>query len=339
MRVSKQIRSAETPTFVDLFCGAGLLSAGFTAEGFTPILGVDLDRHALSSYEHNLCVSTLHSSVEYVPDGLSADILLAGPPCQGFSTLGRRDPKDERNDLSLCVSRWAKQLNSKVVVVENVPAFLQSPQHKTLVHDLVTLGYDVQCVTLEAADFGAPQFRKRAFTVASLLGNFETPRKTHTAPISVADAVFGPEIATDDPMHTWPLPSNLALERFKVTPAGGAKADIIKHRPDLCPPSWASIPSQATDVWGRMHLNRPSNTIRCTFQNPSKGRYIHPTEHRVISLREGARIQGIPDSWVFSGQPYPIARQIGNGVPVPLGQAIARSVRDVLSSALGRMAA
>lgn len=326
---TEKTRFAGQRTFVDLFCGAGLLSAGFAAEGFKPILGVDLDRHALRSYEHNLKTPTLHSSVEYVPSGLRADILLAGPPCQGFSTLGRRDPKDERNNLSLCVSQWAKELRPSVVVVENVPAFLRSPQHRMLVNDLEKLGYQVNCVVLEAADFGAPQFRKRAFTFASRIGVIEAPVRTHDTPVSVGEAVFNRKISPQDPMHTWPQPSKLALDRFLVTPIGGAKADIIERRPDLCPPSWALIPGQATDVWGRMHLSRPSNTIRCTFQNPSKGRYIHPTEHRVISLREGARIQGISDSWVFSGQPYPIARQIGNGVPVPMGQAIARSVRAV----------
>lgn len=339
MRAVKPTRSSGTHTFVDLFCGAGLLSAGFSSEGFTPILGVDLDRHALRTYEHNLGAPTLHSSVEYVPDGLSADILLAGPPCQGFSTLGRRDPKDERNNLSLCVSQWARKLGPSVVVIENVPAFLKSPQHKELVRDLTMLGYGVTCTTLEAADFGTPQYRKRAFTIASLVGEFVPPMKTHATPVSVNEAVFGPSISNDDSMHSWPNPSKLALERFQVTPVGGAKADIIAKRPDLCPPSWALIPGQATDVWGRMHLDRPSNTIRCTFQNPSKGRYIHPTEHRVISLREGARIQGIPDDWLFSGQPYPIARQIGNGVPVQMGRAIARSVRELLSPSLSTIAA
>ncbi len=265
LKEARNTRSAGQYSFVDLFCGAGLLSAGFAAEGFTPLFGVDLDRHALRTYEHNLGRPTLNSSVEFVPEGLRADLLLAGPPCQGFSTLGRRDPRDERNNLSLCVAQWARSLRSTVVVVENVPAFLQSPQHETLVHDLVELGYVVSCITLEAADFGTPQFRKRAFTVASPIGGVEAPSRTHSTHVSVAEAVFGPRISANDPMHIWPQPSKLALERFTVTPVGGAKADIIAQRPDLCPPSWAMIPGQATDVWGRMLLDRPSNTIRCTF--------------------------------------------------------------------------
>jgi len=94
----------------------------------------------------------------------------------------------------------------------------------------------------------------------------------------------------------------------------------------LCPPSWAKIPSEATDVWGRMLLDEPANTLRCCFQNASKGRYIHPRLNRVLTLREGARLQGIPDDWVFEGDNAAISRQIGNGVPIPLGTAVARSV-------------
>src|SRR5690606_16390875 len=98
------------------------------------------------------------------------------------------------------------------------------------------------------------------------------------------------------------------------------------------PPSWKSIGCQATDVWGRIDPDVPANTIRCAFQNPSKGRYLHPTEDRVITLREGARLQGVPDDWTFAGRPYPIARQIGNGVPVPLAAAVARSIYDALEA-------
>src|SRR3546814_6511144 len=86
---------------------------------------------------------------------------------------------------------------------------------------------------------------------------------------------------------------------------------------DVCS---SDLGCQATDVWGRIDPDQPSNTIRCTFQNPSKGRYLHPIENRTLSLREGARLQGVPDCWTFAGRPYPVARQIGNGVPVPLAR-------------------
>ena len=100
----------------------------------------------------------------------------------------------------------------------------------------------------------------------------------------------------------------------------------MRLAPEICPASWAKVGCQATDVWGRMDPDKPANTLRCTFQNPSKGRYLHPTEDRVLSLREGARLQGVPDDWTFVGKPYPVARQIGNGVPVPLARAVATQV-------------
>ena len=90
--------------------------------------------------------------------------------------------------------------------------------------------------------------------------------------------------------------------------------------------------NQAVDVWGRMDWNKPANTLRCSFQSASKGRYLHPEQHRVISIREGARLQGIPDNWVFSGDRSSIARQIGNGVPVPLARAVADAIGKVLAA-------
>jgi DNA (cytosine-5)-methyltransferase 1 len=133
-------------------------------------------------------------------------------------------------------------------------------------------------------------------------------------------------------MHRWPTPKGIAASRIALVPACGDKRDIMKVAPHLCPPSWAKVGCQATDVWGRIDPRQPANTIRCTFQNPSKGRYLHPSENRTLSLREGARLQGVPDHWQFVGKPYPVARQIGNGVPIPLGAAVMRSVAAALAS-------
>lgn len=123
-----------------------------------------------------------------------------------------------------------------------------------------------------------------------------------------------------------PVAGALALARFKHIPPRGDKRDVIRRAPHLCPPSWLRMGVQATDVWGRMNPDALANTLRCAFQNASKGRYVHPTEHRVLTLREGARIQGVPDAWQFHGDRSSIARQIGNGVPLPLGRAVATSI-------------
>ena len=321
----------DKPTFIDLFCGAGLFSAGFVENGFVPRLALDLDHHAISSYNRNVSEVGVVGSTDDLKLATACDVLLAGPPCQGFSTLGRRDPADERNKLCMTVPTWASAVNPKIVVIENVPPFVKSSYWAAMAQALETMGYEICVWTLDAADYGTPQKRVRAFTVASRIGAVECPTaSSQPVPASVAFAT----IELDDPMHKWPIPSKIADQRFAVTPPLGDKRDIMRATPENCPPSWHKLGyGEATDVWGRIDPNKPSNTLRCRFSNPSTGRYVHPVENRVISLREGARLQGVPDSWIFIGHSKSIARQIGNGVPIPLARAIAQSIYHTLESA------
>ncbi|WP_394270434.1 DNA cytosine methyltransferase [Qipengyuania sp.] len=315
--------------FVDLFSGAGLFSGGFVQQGFRPVLAIDLCKDAIASYERNVAPVGRYGSVadlERLPD---CEVLIAGPPCQGFSTLGRRDPLDARNALAFEVVRLAATNPPNVVVIENVPPFLRSTAWARIKGALEELDYFVVAWELDAADYGTPQYRKRSFTIASRVGIPEGPEPT-LGTISAKTALSRP-IDPDDPMHRWPLPSDLAAARMSRIPSGGDKRDLMRSAPDLCPPSWKSVGCQATDVWGRIDADKPANTLRCAFQNPSKGRYIHPMANRVISLREGARLQGVPDDWQFVGRNYPVARQIGNGVPIPLAGAVAGSIRTLLT--------
>lgn len=320
-------------SFVDLFCGAGLFSYGFKSAGFEPVAAYDIDAKAIASYRRNVAEVAKVADIAKAENLSGVDVLIAGPPCQGFSTLGRRDPKDERNQLSLAVCRWAEATKARVVVIENVPRFLDTRVWSTIRRRLSALGYSVEKFELEAAEFGAPQMRRRAFTVASKVGAVGAPSPLRRNSFkSVRDSILESPPRAGDPMHIWPEPGELALERFRAIPRCGDKRDLIDRRPDLCPPSWSQLRNEATDVWGRVDPDMPANTLRCAFQNPSKGRYIHPFENRVLSLREGARLQGVPDSWVFSGERYPIARQIGNGVPIQLGRAVARKVAAALEA-------
>ncbi len=292
-----------------------------------PVLALDVDRLAIESYRRNVSsVGTVGSAADahVVPQ---ADVVIAGPPCQGFSTLGRQDPLDARNQLSECIPQWVKESGCRVAVIENVPPYLASAHWRTLAGELSSLGFVVTTWVLDAVDFGAPQFRKRAFTVASRIGSISEPVPNGSR--KNASIAFAPVVG-DDPLHRWPTPSDLAAARFSVVPPKGDKRDILRLAPHLAPASWPAVGCHATDVWGRIDIARPANTVRCTFQNPSKGRYLHPTEDRVISLREGARLQGVPDSWSFVGRPYPVARQIGNGVPIPLAAAVAGAVGEAL---------
>jgi DNA (cytosine-5)-methyltransferase 1 len=323
--------------FADLFAGAGLFSAGLMQAGFKPILAVECDRNAAATYQNNIGDCVRHGSVTDATNVPRIDVLIAGPPCQGFSTLGRCDPADLRNELSLAILPWVKRGDPLIVAIENVPPFLRSPQWQRLRRALTRLGYCVSAWELEATDFGTPQRRRRAFTIASKFGQVACPSKSRSAKVVTAgEALFDKRrpLRKSDPMHVWPLPSEMAAKRIAVVPPRGDKRDIARIAPGLCPPSWSEIGCQATDVWGRIDPDEPANTIRCTFQNPSKGRYLHPIEDRVLSLREGARLQGVPDSWQFIGLPYPVARQIGNGVPVPLAWAVGRTLRNHLAENL-----
>lgn len=325
-------------TFGDMFSGAGLFSAGAVRSGMTPLFAIDLSKDAIATYNANVAPVGVVGSVLDDRELPQVDVLLAGPPCQGFSTLGRQDPLDVRNSLALEVPEWAKRTGASVVVVENVPPFLRSAKWRELADRFERDGYTMQTWELEAADFGAPQLRRRSFTIASRIGRIADPIPVSGAR-STAGEVLSRPVPRDDAMHSWPVPKGIAAERIALIPAKGDKRDIMRLAPELCPPSWVKVGCHATDVWGRIDPDKPANTLRCAFQNPSKGRYLHPTENRTLSLREGARLQGVPDDWQFVGRPYPVARQIGNGVPVALAEAVARAVSDAISASRFQVAA
>ncbi|MDG3006623.1 DNA cytosine methyltransferase [Paludisphaera mucosa] len=322
---------AGRPTAVELFAGAGLLSSAFAAEGFRFSLAVEQNVIAAETYKRNLGPHIRVGDVQEIEAVGACDVLVAGPPCQGFSTLGKRHAHDPRNKLSLEIGRWAKALSPKIVVVENVPKFLESIYWSELRNYLEGLGYDVETHVLNAADYGLPQIRRRCFAFASRIGLPTIPSAGGFRPSTVRQAWEGlPSEPTGRDGHVAPCPSPIALARMKVIPPGGDKRDVLNRAPHLAPKSWWTTRVQATDVWGRMHWDEPSNTLRTALLNASKGRYIHPEQDRVMTLREAARLQTIPDDWTFVGTPYQVARQIGNGVPPKLGRIVARSVRETL---------
>lgn len=312
------------PTLVDIFCGAGLMSGGFKKAGFKPIYAIDANRFAVASYNNNVAKVAECGFVEEPPRELKSDILIAGPPCQGFSTLGLRNPLDPRNNMGLRVIDWARSLECELVVVENVKQFINSSNWSALVAGMEDIGFKSTLWALDAASYNTPQYRERCFTIfsKSRLYGLPAPMKKELN----CQKVFDKPIRKNDPLHVWPSPSKLALERIKLVPPGGDKLDIMDKAPEICPQSWFRLGRQALGVWGRIDRSKPSSTIRCDFQNPSKGRHIHPEKNRVISLREGARIQGVPDSWNFVGSRSQISRQIGNGVPLPLAEAVAKTL-------------
>lgn len=352
----------ETPvTVLDLFAGAGGLSQGFrqASSRFSVIRAVESDPSAAATYAAN------HGDVVYagpIQDWLQAeatpsvDLVVGGPPCQGFSTLGKQDAQDERNALWEYYAHTLELARPKYFLLENVAIFLKSPEYHQFRQRTETgtlQDYTFAADVLNAADYGAPQARRRAI----LLGWRKDvvppawPRQTHHPATwrTVRDAFSQVSRAvreTDLPdrevlcgCRTYPGPFKsrqlhvtrnyepISVARFRHIPEGGNRFDL----PDvLKAPCWVNHTSGSGDVMGRLRWDQPSVTIRTEFFKPEKGRYLHPSEDRAITHFEAARLQGFPDDYLWVGSKTSIARQIGNAVPIPLGSALAKALLNAL---------
>ncbi|WP_454130536.1 DNA cytosine methyltransferase [Microbacterium aurum] len=356
---------------LDLFAGAGGLTAGFhnASARFVSVAAVEKDLAAAASYEATFGDDIVFAGgidewldTAKMPEDI--DVLVGGPPCQGFSTLGKRQEEDHRNELWRSYARTILAVKPKYFVVENVAVFEKSRQfqdfHKATEPGEFLENYRFQHRVLNSADFGAAQSRKRAV----LIGNRRDlpfpglPEPTHNSEGSGGlkrhewvkdvfaripvdpdrDDVFdtksmmfaGKTFAgafTPRELHWSRNYTTKSLERFEDIPAGGNRFNIDESRLPEC---WKKHKTGSGDVMGRLHLDRPSVTIRTEFFKPEKGRYLHPTENRAITHYEAAMLQGFPLNHQFVGSKTAIARQIGNAVPIPLGAAVARQLLTVL---------
>lgn len=345
---------------IDLFAGAGGLAQGFKQSGlgYEPVFAVEIDPAAARTFKQNFGCPVYDGPIEQVPDEdyPSADVIIGGPPCQGFSPLGRdRDDvsRAEINELWQQYLKAVRLVKPKAFVIENVPEFQKSAQFARLLQLMETDEdlklYKVGFGVLNAADYGVPQNRRRGIFVA-VRGVDEVPwppTPTHgpgspcnkpyvTLRDTIADLPAYPEhmeITVDGDgrqnLHIRRKPTQTSLERYQAIPPGGNRFDLRRNRPDLEPRCWAEKPTGTTDVMGRLWWDRPSVTIRTEFYKPEKGRYLHPVHHRPITHREAARIQSFPDDFVFVGSKIEIARQIGNAVPPLLGESLARFIYDL----------
>ncbi len=339
---------SDKPTVMDLFSGAGGLTWGFRRAGFESVLAVDFDRASCETYRANFCAGgtdhVICGPIENVARFVAADVIVGGPPCQGFSALGKRDPNDPRNSLWRHYFRAVDQVLPKVLVMENVPELLRSDEFGAFQQHVEGLGYSVTAQVLNAADYGVPQRRKRAIVVASRVGEPRLPPMTHSDPsspevragslkpwVTVRDVIGDlPAQPTDLDWHIGRNPSEVSIERYRAVPAGGNRFDLQRNRPDITPRCWLEKPSGSTDLFGRLWWDRPAVTIRTEFYKPEKGRYLHPEADRPITHREAARLQSFPDDFTWMGSKIEVARQIGNAVPPLLGYAIARVIRSSL---------
>lgn len=337
---------ARSRTMLDLFAGAGGMTAGFRVAGFKPVFAVEIDPAAAKTYATNFGAHVYAGPIEQVAEFPQTEVIIGGPPCQGFSPLGRDRDHESRqglNELWIEYLRAVRQTRPKVFVIENVPEFLKSTQFQTFLGQFETdpalRDYIVDHKVLNAAEYGVPQRRRRGIVIGSRVGPPIWPKKTHgpeaDPPLpyaTVRDALAGvPLDPTDEEMHWGRNPKPMSIERYKAVPEGGNRFDLAKNRPDLLPNCWANKKSGTTDVFGRLWWDRPAFTIRTEFFKPEKGRYLHPEAHRPITHREAARLQTFDDHFVFEGSRIEIARQIGNAVPPRLAGAVADAVLATLA--------
>jgi DNA (cytosine-5)-methyltransferase 1 len=340
----------------DLFAGAGGITEGFRGAGFTPVAAVEFDRWAARTYAANFGDHVFGCPIEDVSvtrcgdvitwsghgadgdvltfDTPEIDVLVGGPPCQGFSPLGRMndwDYDDPRNQLWKHYVRILDVLQPKVFVLENVPELLKSPEFERL-RAHVSEAYDLAYNVLNASHYGVPQSRKRAIVIGNRVSKALLPIATAIRK-TVRDAIGDLPLKPDG--KNWHLARNprpMSIERYKVIPAGGNRFDLMRKRPDITPTCWKNKRTGSTDVFGRMLWDEPAPTIRTEFFKPEKGRYLHPKAHRPITIREAARLQTFPDDFVFVGANVQVAKQIGNAVPVALAARIALQVRSMLAA-------
>jgi len=352
---------------IDLFCGAGGMTLGFVDHrfcgGFDSVFAIDHDAASVRTHVRNF---GRHAERADIEERLSrpipaADVVIGGPPCQGFSLLNKKRAGDERRRLWRPYMDIVERSGARMFVIENVVELLGSSERVDITNLAATLGFDTTWGVLHAADHGAPQSRRRAVIMGWRrelgVGPEFPPSPSHAAPESgsslppwrtVRDAIgdlpdpLGTEIRAEAPpfdLHFGRSPTRMSRERYRAVPPGGNRFDLQRNRPDITPDCWIRKTSGGTDLFGRLWWDRPSVTIRTEFFKPEKGRYLHPVADRPITHREAARLMGFPDDFVFEGTKTEIARQIGNAVPPPLAGAIARVVRAFLAQVDARAAA
>jgi DNA (cytosine-5)-methyltransferase 1 len=343
--------------FIDLFCGAGGLAQGFRQTGddqveFRSVFAVEVEPVFAASYAANFGDHVFVGPIEKLkPDDLpKAELVIGGPPCQGFSLLGKVSPTERHPNMNRLwryffkVVEWVRPA---AFVIENVPEFLRSYEFLDAVQVAHRLGYDVADDVLDASKFGVPQKRRRGFVVGVRRGIARLPKPNDGTPLTVRDAIwdlrdkplvrdFNNGAANGRPfhraceLHIGRNPRPKSLERYQAIPPGGNRFTLMRNRPDITPACWFRKKEGATDVMGRLEWDRPALTIRTEFFKPEKGRYLHPEQDRPITHWEAARIQTFPDDFIFCGSKIEVARQIGNAVPPKLAEAVARELKTIL---------
>lgn len=344
---------------MDLFAGCGGMTRGFVDSGcYEPVFAVELDEDAADTYARNFGDHVFVGPIEKVESFPRADVLIGGPPCQGFSPLNMTRVGLDRRALWREYLRALREANPRIFVMENVPELLKSGEFAAFKQAAERdLGYKVEARILNAADYGVPQTRRRAIVIGSRVGPPVFPSRTHYPPDALPLeggepwrtfrwAVSNPTKLPGKPNgRRWHNPRNpkaFSIKRYEAIPNEGENRFTLAERaPEITPACWLRKTSGSTDVFGRLWWDRPAYTIRTEFFKPEKGRYLHPKEHRPITVREAARCMSFPDDFVLPEDQSmtSIARQIGNAVPPLLARRLAETIAAQLGGTATKTAA
>ncbi len=310
---------------------------------------VERDHDAAATYASNFGEHVALAEIEHWARGSLplAEVIVGGPPCQGFSALGKRNELDPRNQLWRSYMAVLEKVRPVFFLLENVPQFLKSDEFAALKREASSRGrlaaWRLEAHVLDASRYGVAQARRRAFVVGRPVGLRplgippEVGRVSSLADVlrDVEPKVSAVQLPTSHvtllgrqtpgtfktpELHVTVSSSPVAIERYRAIPPGGSRLDLPDH---LKLPAWRRHYTGAADVMGRLRWGRPSVTLRTEFFRPEKGRFLHPDENRPLTHYEAALVQGFPDEYLWCGSKASIARQIGNAVPVPLAAALA----------------
>ncbi|TGT46295.1 DNA cytosine methyltransferase [Mesorhizobium sp. M8A.F.Ca.ET.165.01.1.1] len=359
--------SVRRPVAVDLFAGAGGFSLGATLAGADIAAAIENNRYAAQSYRRNLVDRGQTKGLLFEDDILKldhqtfmtqaglmpgdCDLMLGGPPCQGFSAHRLRNAGvgDPRNRLLLRYFEYVRALRPSFFLVENVPGLLW-PRHSAFLEGFYSMaaaaGYGMlEPVVLNARDYGVPQNRRRVFLLGYDKKRVDIPawppEQTHVDPAVALDdgrpawrsasEIFARLAAPDDPNDIHMNHGAALTAAFAKTPHnGGSRTD--SGRQLACHQNHRGH----FDVYGRIDPSRPGPTMTTACINPSKGRFVHPTENHGITLRQAARFQSFPDWFVFEGGLMAGGVQVGNAVPVQMAKALIQPLVEMSVAALER---
>lgn len=310
------------------------MTLGFQQAGFQTSLATDIEASAARTFAHNFPHAPfLHSDIRHLTReqlleaiGGDVDVVVGGPPCQGFSTMGDQNPADPRNGLFWCFARVVEWLRPSCFVMENVN-YLRTQYNGRYEQEIVRAfqvrGYHVHVITLNAADYGVPQVRKRVFFFGSRIStSFVWPGPTHGAEgqpyVGVDQALAGLDETFEN--HSVLNHSDTVIARYRLIPEGGRMPPPSELPPEIRRKNFGN-------TYKRLHRDRPSLTLV-----PGNNAFpVHPTLDRSLTPREAARLQTFPDSYVFKGNRAEQCRLVGNAVPVRLAERLGEAVLSHLN--------